>query len=291
MTDVEQSTDIALWKTEVGQCPYRLADLLRRDPLPLDGFCPGLPGVGDDSLGCRSQALANDDVERVGCDVEQQGDRIAGHRLDMFEPLGLAEDARQLRNPNGPPALVGLDDRRVDRSHVSHHRVPSSSSNAFMIAWAVPSLISRWRGIVIHRWSSAQISWAAPWRTNSQVMPLRRAASPISLTRSRRFTDDRQVRLPRQAKTCCLRGTADSSGHDGVGRSTATYLDNALAELRPAHPRRVRRPRPPSAATSSPTGATRSAAAASSSASSRARCGACRALPGVQPLDDRVLTP
>ena len=40
-----------------------------------------------------------------------------------------------------------------------------------MMDCAVPSLISRWRGIVIARSPSVQISWAAPWRVSFHVKP------------------------------------------------------------------------------------------------------------------------
>jgi hypothetical protein len=57
--------------------------------------------------------------------------------------------------------------------------LPSSSCGLRCTSSAVPSLISRCRGITRRVDPHCQISWAAPWRTSDQPTPRRVAARPI----------------------------------------------------------------------------------------------------------------
>jgi hypothetical protein len=162
MRQVEKTTDIPLRQAKPRQDLDRLARLGRGELLPIRGFDASCSRVGDNSLRFGHQAFPDGDIEGIRRNIQEQRDRVTSRRLDAVKSLRLAEHAGQLGDANRPPRSVSLRYRAVVRSQLSHQRLPSCSSNAFMIARAVTSLISRWRGIVIGLPSSAQTSWLAP---------------------------------------------------------------------------------------------------------------------------------
>jgi hypothetical protein len=125
----QQPADVPLRQTEPGQGVDRLAGLERRESLLFVRLGTQRGGVPEDLVGLGADDRLDGEVERIGRDLEQEGDRIAGHAFDLVEPARLAEDARKLDDADRPPSIRALGGRRVGRPHRSHHRVPSSFSS------------------------------------------------------------------------------------------------------------------------------------------------------------------
>ena len=162
MREFEKLSDVALRQPDLRQRLNRVPRFRRRDVMLLPSIRPGLDRGCNEGADLVVKDLLNRHVEGLVGDLEQLRNRIPCHGFDAIEPSRLAEHTRKLGDADRPPAVRSLDCGRVVRPHRSHHRLPSTSSNAVRIARAVWSLISRCRGIVIRFPSRAQTSWSPP---------------------------------------------------------------------------------------------------------------------------------